>query len=88
MSLQHVVTVRDLRNHGGRVLDDVSRGASMLVTRDGSPVAELRPVPRRGLTASELIARRRSLPDMDPAALRRDIDALLDLTLRRMPTAG
>lgn len=72
------VSVRELRNHGGEVLDRVARGVPVLVTRDGVEVAELRPLPRRGLSAAELIARHRHLPDMDPEALRRDIDDLLD----------
>lgn len=76
-----VVTVRDLRNHGGDVLDRVSRGEAVVVTRDGVPIAELRPVRRRGLTASELIARRRNLPRLDPEALRRDLDSVLDPSL-------
>ncbi|WP_420124501.1 type II toxin-antitoxin system Phd/YefM family antitoxin [Nakamurella sp.] len=73
-----IVTVRDLRNHGGDVLDRVSRGEAVTVTRDGVPVAELRPVRQRGLTAAELIARRRNLPDLDPEALLRDVDSVLD----------
>jgi len=75
------VTVRELRGHGGAVLDDVARGESVVVTRDGTPVAELRPVPRRSATAAELVARRRHLPDVDPAALRADVDTVLDMTL-------
>lgn len=76
-----IVTVRDLRNHGGDVLDRVSRGEVVVVTRDGVPVAELRPVRRRGLTASELMARRRNLPHLDPEAVRRDLDSVLDASL-------
>ena len=72
------VSVRDLRNHGGDVLDAVSRGTTFTVTRDGSAVAELRPLPRRGLTAAQLIDRRRSLRPVDPERLRRDLDAVLD----------
>ena len=34
-------TVRELRNHGGEVLDRVARGESLIVTRDGAEVAEL-----------------------------------------------
>lgn len=75
------VTVRELRNQGGKVLDRVARGESVLVTRDGDPVAELRPLPRRGLSAAELIARRRTLPPMDPASLRADIDDIVDMSL-------
>lgn len=75
------VTVRDLRNHGGRVLDDVARGHAVIITRDGEAVAELRPTRRRGASTTELQARRRHLPDLDPDALRSDIDAVLDMSL-------
>ncbi len=75
------VTVRDLRNHGGEVLDRVARGESFTVTRDGNPVAELAPLRRRSAPPAELIARRRSLPPVDPEALRRDIDEVLDASL-------
>ena len=75
------VSVRDLRNHGGEVLDSVARGESVTVTRDGVPVAELRPLPRRGLSAAQLIERRRHLAHIDPDQLRRDIDAVLDSSL-------
>jgi len=75
------VTVRDLRNHGAEVLDRVTRGEALVVTRDGVPVAELRPVRRPALTAAELVARRRNLPRLDPDSLRRDIDSVLDQSL-------
>jgi len=72
------VSVRDLRNHGGEVLDRVARGEAVIVTRDGAEVAELRPRPRPGPSATDLIARRRHLPPVDPDALRQDLDAVLD----------
>jgi len=75
------VTVRDLRNKGGEVLDRVERGERIIVTRDGRAVAELRPLPRRSVGPAELIARRKRLPLVDPEALRRDIDAVLDPSL-------
>jgi prevent-host-death family protein len=75
------VTVRDLRNNDGDVLDRVVRGESFVVTRDGAPVAELAPLRRRSAPAAELIARRRALPPVDPAALKRDSDAVLDSSL-------
>lgn len=75
------VTVRDLRNNGSEVLDRVVRGESLVVTRDGAPVAELAPLRRRSAPAAELIARRRALPPVDPVALKRDIDAVLDSSL-------
>jgi antitoxin (DNA-binding transcriptional repressor) of toxin-antitoxin stability system len=56
----------------------VERGESVIVTRDGRPVAELRPLPRRSPRAAELIARRKRLPRVDPESLRRDVDAVID----------
>ena len=75
------VTVRELRNRGGEVLARVEAGEQLTVTRDGRPVAELRRVAGSGPTAEAAIALARNLPDMDPDALRRDIDAVLDATL-------
>jgi prevent-host-death family protein len=72
------VTIRDLRNHGGEVVDRVAAGERLVVTRDGRPVAELRPVRSRGTTASVLLARWRRLPPLDGAALRGDLDTTLD----------
>lgn len=72
------VTVRQLRNHGGEVLDRVARGEALIVTRDGAEVAELRPRARRSPSAADLIERRRHLPRVDPGRLRRDLDAVLD----------
>jgi len=71
-------TVRDLRNHGGDVLDRVAAGERIVVTRDGRPVAELIPLRAARLGRDELLARWRHLPRVDGAALRRDLDALLD----------
>jgi len=75
------VTVRDLRNRGGEVLDRVERGERVIVTRDGRAVAELRPLPRRSARPVELIERRKGLPRVDPDMLRRDVDAVIDPTL-------
>jgi len=72
------VTIRDLRNHGGDVVDRVAAGERLVVTRDGRPVAELRPVRPRGKSAAILLARWGRLPPMDGAALRGDLDATLD----------
>jgi prevent-host-death family protein len=75
------IAVRDLRNHGGEILDRVASGEALTVTRDGHPVAELRPLPRRPLPAATLLARWRRLPAVDPVKLRADIDELLDPSL-------
>lgn len=75
------VSVRDLRNRGGDVLDRVTRGEVLTVTRDGQPIAELRPLPRRPLSAATLLNRWQRLPAVDAASLRADIDRTLDASL-------
>jgi len=51
------VTIRDLRNHGGEVIDRVERGERLTVTRDGRPVAELRPLRPLPAKAAMLVER-------------------------------
>lgn len=75
------VTIRDLRNHGGEVIDRVRAGERITITRDGEPVAELRPLPRPRLTAAALVEQFRNLPPMDPERLRADIDSIVDQSL-------
>ncbi len=77
----NTVTVRDLRNSGGDVLRRVEHGERIIVTRDGTPVAELRPLPRPSVGPAELIHRRKNFPRVNPDALRRDIDNLIDPAL-------
>lgn len=72
------VTIRELRNHGGDVVDRVEAGEHVTVTRDGRPVAELRPVRSRGIAAVALLERWRHLPSVEADALRRDVDAAID----------
>jgi antitoxin (DNA-binding transcriptional repressor) of toxin-antitoxin stability system len=74
------VTVRELRNHGGEVVDRATRGEQITITRSGRPVAELRAL-RPPLSAEALLSRWRRLPVVDPAALRADLDQVLDAGL-------
>lgn len=75
------VTIRELRNHGGEVVDRAGAGERLTVTRDGRPVAELGPLPRPALDAATLLERWRHLPVVDPIRLREDIDAVIDAAL-------
>lgn len=70
--------MRDLRNKGGKVLDRVLAGEWVTVTRDGKPIAELRPLPGTRLNAHALVERFRRLPPIDPARFRDDVDAVVD----------
>jgi prevent-host-death family protein len=75
------VAVRDLRNRGGEILNRVAAGEAITMTRDGEPVAELRPLPRKPLPARVLLQRWRQLPAVDPDQLKADIDSVLDAAL-------
>lgn len=72
------ITIRDLRNHGGRVVDRIALGEHLTVTRDGKPVALLLPLEHSPLSSLALIDRWSKLPPMDPDSLRRDVDAVLE----------
>ena len=75
------VSVRELRNEGGKVLRRVQRGETVTITMDGKPIAELRPLPTPGLSAEALVAHWRHLPVIDGAKLRADIDSIIDMSL-------
>jgi prevent-host-death family protein len=75
------VTIRELRNHGGDVVDRVAQGEQVTITRAGQPVAELRPVSRPPLKAETLLARWHRLPHVDYHAMRADIDEIIDPAL-------
>lgn len=75
------ITIRDLRNDGRRVIDQVLAGERLVVTRDGQAVAELGPTPRQPVKSSALLQRWRTLPAIDGRALRDDIDSVIDQTL-------
>lgn len=75
------VSIRELRNHGGEVVDRVEHGGLAIITRAGRPVAELRPLAKPPMGAASLIERRRKLPAVDPERLRRDIDTVIDGSL-------
>ncbi len=74
-------SIRELRNHGGEVIDRVAAGERVTITRDGKAVAELRPLPRQRATAVALIERFRRLPAVDPVRFRTDVDAVVDQSL-------
>jgi prevent-host-death family protein len=75
------VTIRELRNTGGEVVERVIAGEVLTVTRDGLPVALLSPLPKRPITAEVLLERWRRLPPMDPNSLRHDLDQVFDPSL-------
>ena len=75
------ITVRELRNNGSAVINRVLSGEILIVTRDGDEVAELRPVYQRPTHISTLRKKWKSLPSLDPVALRADIDSIIDQSI-------
>lgn len=75
------ISIRELRNHGGDVVDRAAKGERLTITRSGKPVAELRPLTREPVTLEVVISRRRRLPPVDPDRLREDLDRILDPAL-------
>lgn len=75
------VSVRELRNYGGQILDRVEAGESMTITRDGTPVAHLSPLPAPRLSAAALLERWKNAPVIDADQLRADIGEVLELDL-------
>lgn len=72
------VSIRELRNHGGDVLARVEKGETLIVTRSGRAVAELRPVDSRGADTASVLSAFRNLPPIDADRFRADVDALFE----------
>ena len=84
--MSRIIAQRDLRNQNARILAAVEAGESFVVTRNGTPVAELRPLARgrRPLVPrAEIATVAAAGPRIDAAAFRRDLDAALDQSVAR-----
>lgn len=77
--MARLVTQRELRNDSAAILREVQAGRTLIVSRNGTPVAELRPVPPRRFVQREVIAdAARLAPRVDAARFRDDLDAVVD----------
>lgn len=77
--MKRVITQSELRNDLPGVLRDVLAGQTVTVTRNGVPVAELRPLSsRRFVPRGALAAAARNAPRIEFARLRADLDAVVD----------
>jgi len=74
-----VITQRELRNDSAAVLREVQAGRTLIVTRNGTPVAEIRPVPpRRFVSRSAIADAARRAPRVDRMSFRVDLDDAVD----------
>jgi len=79
--MNRVIAQRDLRNQTAQILAAVEAGASFVVTRNGTPVAELRPHARGRrsfVSRAEIATLAAAGPRIDAAAFRRDLDAAIE----------
>lgn len=71
------LTQRELRNQSGEVMRALDRGEAFVITRNGAPVGELRPLARRRFVpAATALAAFAGAPQGDYRRLRRDLDEL------------
>ncbi|MGF7235703.1 MAG: type II toxin-antitoxin system Phd/YefM family antitoxin [Frankia sp.] len=77
-SVVRTISQRELRNESAAVMDAIERGEVIVVTRNGTPVAELRSLRRqRSVSTAELVRSLRGLGRPSFTALRKEADALL-----------
>ena len=73
------ITQRELRNDSSAVLREVQAGQIITVTRNGVPVAELRPVqPRRFVPRAAIAEAAARAPRIDADQFRADLDGVID----------
>ena len=79
--MARTIAQRELRNDNARVVDAVAAGETFVVTRNGEPVAELRPI---RTTRRTFISRADSAARADPGVridrdrFRADLDRVID----------
>ena len=77
--MSRIITQRELRNQSAAVLREVEAGHTVIVSRNGTPVAELRPLrPRQFVLRATLAAAQARSPRIDAHQFRADLDAVID----------
>lgn len=73
------ITQRELRNQSAAILREVEAGRTIVVTRNGTPVVELRPVRLRRFVPRAILAEAADrAPRIDAGRFRADLDAVID----------
>ena len=82
--VSRIIAQRELRNQNAQILAAVAAGASFVVTRNGEPIAELRPLTRgrhQFVSRSDISALAAAGPHIDAKAFRRDLDQAIEQSL-------
>ncbi len=73
------VTQRELRNDSGEIMRSLDNGESFVVTRNGTPVGDLRPIRRHTFVNAEVVAAAfANAPEIDGQQFRLDLDRMID----------
>ncbi|MBM5812584.1 MAG: type II toxin-antitoxin system prevent-host-death family antitoxin [Gammaproteobacteria bacterium] len=73
------ITQRELRNQSGAILREVEAGRTVIVSRNGTPVGELRPVRRHRFVPRAAIADAAARAvRIDSRRFRTDLDAVVN----------
>lgn len=81
VSMSRTIGQRELRNDNAAVIAAVAAGETFVVTRNGTPVAELRPVQQRRprfVSRSTIVEVARHGPTIDAAQFRSDLEATIE----------
>jgi len=77
--MDRIITQRELRNQSAAVLREVEAGRTIIVSRNGTPVAELRPIrPRRFVSRATLAEAASRAPRVDAGRFRADLGVVID----------
>ena len=77
--MSRMITQRELRNQSAAVLREIEAGRTVVVTRNGTPVAEMRPLrPRRFVPRAIIADAAARAPRVDAARFRADVDSVID----------
>jgi prevent-host-death family protein len=80
--MSRIITQRELRNESAAVLREVQAGQTIIVTRNGTPVAELRPIqPRRFVPRGVIAEAAARAPRINARRFRADVDAVIDQSI-------
>ena len=79
--MSRTIAQRDLRNENAKVIEAVTAGETFIITRNGEPVAELRPMRagrRTFITRDEVASLAAAAVRIDHRRFREDLDQLID----------
>jgi prevent-host-death family protein len=73
------ISQRELRNQSGEIMRELDRGEEFVVTRNGVPVGELRPVGRRHFVSTAALQKALAgTGKIDHKRFREDVDRYVD----------